>query len=93
MAALKEQKRLLDIVETARTVVSHLDLDKALLTILKKAMEITKTRAGSVALYAPKTGTMRIHAHRGFSRSFIGNHEWKVRRGGTAGSSRSPSWM
>ncbi len=82
MAALKEQKRLLDIVEIARTVVSHLDLDKALLTILKKAMEITKTRAGSVALYAPKTGTMRIHAHRGFSRSFIANREWKVRRGG-----------
>lgn len=82
MTVSKEQKRLLDIVETARAVVSHLDLDKLLSTILKKAMEITRTQAGSIALYTPKTATMRIHAHRGFSRSFIGNHEWKVRRGG-----------
>ena len=82
MTVSKEQKRLIDIVETARAVVSHLDLDKLLATILKKAMEITRTNAGSIALYAPKTATMRIHAHRGFSRSFIGSHEWKVRRGG-----------
>ena len=82
MAALKEQQRLIDIMETSRTVVSHLDLDKVLSIILKKAMEITTTHAGSVALYTPKTATMRIHAHRGFSRSFIANREWKVRRGG-----------
>jgi diguanylate cyclase (GGDEF)-like protein len=82
MSVSKEQKRLLDIVETARAVVSHLDLDKLLSTILKKSMEITRTHAGSIALYTPKTATMRIHAHRGFSRSFIGNHAWKVRRGG-----------
>jgi len=82
MTVSKEQKRLLDIVETARAVVSHLDLDKLLSTILKKAMEITRTHAGSIALYTPKTATMRIHAYRGFTRSFIGNHEWKVRRGG-----------
>jgi diguanylate cyclase (GGDEF)-like protein len=82
MTVSKEQKRLLDIVETARAVVSHLDLDKLLATILKKAMEITRTKAGSIALYTPRTATMRIHAHRGFSRSFIGNREWKVRRGG-----------
>lgn len=82
MMALKEHKRLLDIVRTARAVVSHLDLDKVLSIILKKAMEITKTRAGSIALYTPKTMIMRIHAHRGFTRSFIANREWKVRRGG-----------
>jgi diguanylate cyclase (GGDEF)-like protein len=82
MAALKEQKRLLDILETSRTVVSHLDLDKVLSIILKKAMEITGTHAGSIALYTPKTATMQIHAHRGFSRSFIANREWKVRKGG-----------
>jgi len=69
-------------METSRTVVSHLDLDKVLSIILKKAMEITRTQAGSIALYTPKTATMRMHAHRGFSRSFIANREWKVRRGG-----------
>jgi len=82
MALLKKNIRLLDIMETARTVVSHLDLDKVLSIILKKAMEITKTRAGSIALYTPETATMRIHAHRGFTRRVIANREWKVKRGG-----------
>jgi diguanylate cyclase (GGDEF)-like protein len=82
MTVDKEQQRLLDIMEAARTVVSQMDLDKVLAIILKKSMEITKTRAGSIALYAAKTGTMRIHAHRGFSRGFIGNYEWKIQRGG-----------
>ena len=68
-------------METSRTVISHLDIDKVLPLILKKAMEITKTRAGSIALYSPKIATMRIHAHRGFSRNFIANRQWKVRRG------------
>jgi diguanylate cyclase (GGDEF)-like protein len=82
MAITKEKKRLLDIIQAARTVVSQLDLDKALGAILKKAMEITKTPAGSIALYSARTATMRIHAHRGFSRRFTANREWKVRRGG-----------
>jgi diguanylate cyclase (GGDEF)-like protein len=82
MRVHKEQKRLLDIMEAARSVVAQLDLDKALAIILKNAMEITKTRAGSVALYTARAGTMRIHAHRGFSKRFIANHEWKVRRNG-----------
>src|SRR5512140_3337024 len=82
MAIVKEHKRLLEIMETAKTVVSQLDLDKALAVILKKAMAITKTRAGSIALYTAKTATMRIHAHKGFSRGFLANREWKVRRGG-----------
>jgi len=63
-------------------VVSHLDIEKVLSIILKKAMAITKTHAGSIALYTPDTATMRIHAHRGFTRSFIANREWKVRQGG-----------
>lgn len=82
MVALKEQNILLDIMDTSRMVLSHLDLDKVLSMILKKAMEITRTRAGSIALYTPKTATMRIHAHKGFSRGFIANREWKVCRGG-----------
>ena len=82
MAATREHKRLLDIMETARTVVSQLDLDKVLSLILKKAMAITKTRAGSIALYTPDTATMRIHAHRGFTRKFIANREWQVKQGG-----------
>src|SRR5512143_123780 len=82
MSGTREQKRLIEIMETAKAVVSQLDLDKVLAIILKKAMEITKTRAGSIALFTAKTGTMRIHAQKGFSRGFIRNCEWKIRRGG-----------
>lgn len=82
MAELKLNASALDIIMTARTVVSQLDLDKALAIVLKKAMEMTKTRAGSLALYTPKTASMRIHAHKGFSRDFISTRDWKVRRGG-----------
>ncbi len=82
MGILKMNTRLSDILGTARTVVSQLDLDKALATVLKKSIEVTKTGAGSIALYNPETNTLRIHAHRGFSRHFIANREWPLRRGG-----------
>lgn len=82
MAVLKMSNHVLDIITTARSVVSQLELDKALAMVLKKAMEITKSSAGSIALYTEKTGTMRIHAHKGFSRDFIANREWKIRHGG-----------
>jgi len=82
MAVLKLHDRLWDILGTAKSVVSQLELDKALSIVLKKALDITNTKAGSIALYNPKTGTLRMHAHKGFSKSFISNNEWKARRGG-----------
>lgn len=82
MAVLKLNDQMLDIITTARQVVSQLDLDKALAITLRKAMEITKTSAGSIALYTSETQTMRIHAHKGFSRDFAAAGTWKVRRGG-----------
>ncbi len=82
MALLKPDSRLVDILLTARSVVSQLDLDKALSLALRKAMEITRTKAGSIALFDARTRMLRIHAHRGFSKDFIANHAWKVRPGG-----------
>jgi len=82
MTATKANKRLLDIIETSRSVVSQLDIDKVLTMILKKAMKITNTSAGSIALHSARTGTMRVRAQRGLSKSFIADREWKVRRGG-----------
>ncbi len=82
MAVLKLNDRALDILSTARSVVSQLDLDKALAMALKKAMEATDTTAGSIALYTPATATMRISACKGFSRQFLSSREWKVRRNG-----------
>jgi len=82
MGILKMNTRLSDILGTARNVVSQLDLDKALALVLKKSMEVTRTSAGSIALYNPDTNTLRIHAHRGFSKYFLANREWPLRRGG-----------
>jgi len=82
MAALKLDNRLSDILGAARSVVAQLDLDKALAIVLKKSMEVMRTKAGSIALYDPATNTLRIRAYKGFSKNFIANREWKVRRGG-----------
>lgn len=82
MTARWMNRSVRDVIETARLVVSQLDLDKALSIVLQKAMKITKTRAGSIALYNPSTATMRIHAQKGLSKDFISTREWKVRRGG-----------
>jgi diguanylate cyclase (GGDEF)-like protein len=70
-----------DILGTARAVVSHLDLDRSLSVILRKAMEVSGTTAGSIALYHPTTNTLRIHAHKGLPPAFISNREWSVRPG------------
>lgn len=82
MAVLKLSDHAYDIIKTARSVVSQLELGKALNIVLKKAMEITHTKAGSIALYDARTATLRIRAHKGLSKSFISNREWKVRKGG-----------
>ncbi len=82
MGVPKLGKEALEIIGTARAVVSQLDLEKALSIVLKKAMELTRTKAGSIALYDPATNSMRIRAHRGLSKEFIANREWRVRPGG-----------
>ena len=82
MAGLNLNKRLSGILAAARTVVSQLDLDKALAIVLKESMAVTDTKAGSIALYNAESHTLRIHAHKGFSRHFLANREWKVGRYG-----------
>jgi len=81
VGALKIHRHLNDILGTARAVVSHLDLDRALSVILRKAMEVSGTTAGSIALYHATSNTLRIHAHKGLPPFFIANREWFVRPG------------
>ena len=81
MGVLKIRSRLSDILGTARAVVSHLDLDRALPVILRKAMEASGTNAGSIALFHTETNTLRIQAHKGLPAGFIANREWFVRPG------------
>src|SRR5512135_3288605 len=75
-------QELRDLLEVASLVVSTLDMDQVLDAILKSAMRLTRTSAGSVALYHKDTRELELHAHRGFSPDFIGDTRWKVRRGG-----------
>lgn len=82
MPRTNKRDRLADILETARAVISQLDLDKALAVVLRRSLAVTRTRAGSIALYDRTSNRLRMHAHKGFSRNFVGNREWKVRRGG-----------
>ncbi len=75
-------KELLDLFQVARLVVSTLNMDQVLEAILKSAMKLTKTSAGSIALYNKNKQELEMHAHKGFSKGFIGNTRWKVRPGG-----------
>ncbi|MGA2191762.1 MAG: sensor domain-containing diguanylate cyclase [Nitrospirota bacterium] len=75
-------KELIDLLEVAKLVVSTLDLDQVLQAILKSALKLTGTSAGSIALYNNHSKELEIHAHRGLSEGFIGNTKWSVRPGG-----------
>lgn len=78
----EEVKELIDLLDVAKMVVSTLDMDQVLDAILKSAMKLTATDAGSIALYDKETGELELRAHRGFSRGFVGDARWKVRKGG-----------
>jgi len=82
VGVLMSHSSLQDILGTARAVVSHLDLDRSLSVILRKAMEVSGTTAGSIALYHASTNTLRIYAHKGLPPSFISSREWFVRPDG-----------
>lgn len=82
MGVLKQPSRLDEILGTARVVVSQLDLEKALAVILRTALRVSGMKAGSIALYHRETNSLRIHAHRGFTRDFLAGREWTVRPGG-----------
>jgi len=79
---LKEVKELTDLFEIAKTVVSTLDLDKVLASILKSAMDIADTPSGSIALYSKMKNEMVIHAAKGFSKDFVSHKSWRVHAGG-----------
>ncbi len=79
---VKEVRELTDLFEIAKTVVSTLDLDKVLSSILKSAMDIVQTPSGSIALYNQEKNEMTIHAAMGFSEEFLSHKSWKVNKGG-----------
>lgn len=79
---VKEVKELTDLFEIAKTVVSTLDIDKVLSSILHSAMEIAVTPSGSIALYNESKNEMEISAAEGFSKKFVSKNRWTVKTGG-----------
>ncbi|MBI5189371.1 MAG: GGDEF domain-containing protein [Nitrospirae bacterium] len=77
-----EVQELIDLLDVAKLVVSTLEMHQVLDAILKSAMKLTNTNAGSIALYDKDTQELSIFAHRGFSHDFVGDTRWKVRPGG-----------
>jgi len=77
-----ELQGLKDILNVAQAVVSSLDLDAVLHTILRNAMDIMQTPAGSIALYDDSLCQMELHAHSGMSPAFTAKSRWRVKEGG-----------
>jgi len=78
----EEVQALNDLLEVAKLVVSSIEMDEVLDTILMSAMRMTGAEAGSIALYDPCNKELQMRAQRGFSRDFASSRRWKVRPGG-----------
>jgi diguanylate cyclase (GGDEF)-like protein len=77
-----ELQGLRDILNVARAVVSSLDLDAVLQTILRNAMDLLQTPAGSIVLYDEPLCQMTLRAHAGLSQRFTAMSRWRVKVGG-----------
>lgn len=82
MESLRESGECYDIIEVARKVVSSLDLNAVLETILMNALDLAQMPAGSIALYDEKNETLTLHAYTGLSRKFVEQRSWRPTPGG-----------
>ncbi len=71
-----------ELIEVAQSVVSTIDLDSVLQSILLSAMKFAATPAGSIALYEIKRNELTLHTHAGLSAAFVKNERWEVKPGG-----------
>jgi diguanylate cyclase (GGDEF)-like protein len=69
---------LTDIIGVARTVVSTLELDKVLDSVLHNAMQFMEMPAGMLEVYNEATQQMVPHVHAGVSPSFAENDQWRL---------------
>ncbi len=82
MDALRSSGECCDIIEVARKVVSSLDLNAVLETILVNALDLAQMPAGSIALYDEKSATLTLHAYTGLSQKFVARRSWRATPGG-----------
>ncbi|WP_088536725.1 sensor domain-containing diguanylate cyclase [Geobacter sp. DSM 9736] len=80
---LENQVRALEeFIEVARTVVSTLDLDTLLQSILSSAMNFAAAPAGSIALYDDRRQELNLYSHAGLTADFVRHERWEVKPGG-----------
>lgn len=73
---------LTDLIEVARKVVSTIDLDSVLQSILTSAMHFAATPAGTLAAYDAKKKDFILHSYEGLSAEFAKKERWDVMPGG-----------
>jgi diguanylate cyclase (GGDEF)-like protein len=79
---LQEQVRALtELIEVSKAVVSSLDLDAVLQTILASAMRFAGIPAGTVALYDELRRAFTLHAHAGLSHRAVEMAQWELEPG------------
>ena len=71
-------KDLTNLIGVARTVVSTLELDLVLETILEKARQLMEMPAGTLAVYHESSEQMILHVHAGLSADFTRNDRWPL---------------
>src|SRR4051794_6154962 len=79
---LQEQVQALkELIEVSKAVVSSLDLDAVLQTILASAMRFAGTPAGIVALYDELRRSFTLHASTGLSPCLLEMTQWDLAPG------------
>ena len=79
--SLQAQQMLYDIGIMLTSSDQEADM---LSTIIKYAMKLTNSPAGSIALYNEALGQMELVASHGFSSNFSRRAKWKVKKGGVS---------
>ena len=60
----------------------HVKLKEIFVAIVDKALELTKSPAGSLVIYDEASGEMYFGAAKGFSDRFMKEQVWRIRKGG-----------
>jgi diguanylate cyclase (GGDEF)-like protein len=76
---LEEQiQGLTTLISVAKTVVSTLELDQVLTSVLESSCSLMSMPAGVVGVYSDRTHEMVLHVHSGLTDSFVRHDRWAI---------------
>ncbi|MBI3803186.1 MAG: diguanylate cyclase [Nitrospirae bacterium] len=82
----RETERLLSeylsLYDLSLKLSSNENINRIYMTVIDYATDLTRTPAGSLAMFDEEQGEMVLVAAKGFSRNFSRVRRWKVRKGG-----------